>query len=466
RRRTRSGSPSAQNASSASSKASPERTAACDSSSSGNRGPTPAWKGWFFNSRLQKPWIVEIQAESSSRARSRRPRLRSSARIRVRSSPAARFVYVMTRIESTSTPWSQTARTKRSTSTAVLPVPAPAETKTRPFASIASRCSGFGSQVTRESPDSTRVDRSFQTGARAKPARPDGDIASDVSCSLHAADRPEVAPGRALAALRVVPDVSGADVPGELSRGLASSVHLGPELVLVQVVVARAADDVLLRVRAKETPRPAPAGEGPGEAPQRLDPDEIPEHEHVERDLEAELLLHLARRRRMLARLVVLDDPTRAQRLDVDPVDLPREDEVLAELEAALKLRSGTLAAKGDLEVTRLERGVGRGLDTNESFEVARQRLFQLAALQLRHLQPNAAEGPLEALTHEVDRILHLLGPDAVAPENLGEAGEELEERAVGDRAAELRVDFRIDRPRVQHPIDEPGRGAVGEALA
>src|SRR6476646_3136741 len=33
-------------------------------------------------------------------------------------------------------------------------------------------------------PDETRVDRSFQTAERAKPAQPEGDIASDVSCPL------------------------------------------------------------------------------------------------------------------------------------------------------------------------------------------------------------------------------------------------------------------------------------------
>src|SRR4029450_13608747 len=35
--------------------------------------------------------------------------------------------------------------------------------------------------LTREPPDDERVDRSFQTAARAEPARPEGDLASDVS---------------------------------------------------------------------------------------------------------------------------------------------------------------------------------------------------------------------------------------------------------------------------------------------
>ena len=112
------------------SNASPRSTAAPASSSSRNRGSSPTPNGYAFRRRLQKPWIVEIQAPSSSRARSWRPRSRSAARIRLRSSPAALRVYVMTRIDSTSSPRSHTARTYRSTRTDVFPVPAPAETKT------------------------------------------------------------------------------------------------------------------------------------------------------------------------------------------------------------------------------------------------------------------------------------------------------------------------------------------------
>jgi hypothetical protein len=50
-------------------------------------------------------------------------------------------------------------------------------------------------------------------------------------------------------------------------------------------------------------------------------------------------------------------------------------------------------------------------------------------------------------------------------PYELVEAGEELEERAVRNRAAEPRVHFRIDRLRVDQPVDEPCRRAVGEPL-
>src|SRR5215218_11216811 len=253
----------------------------------------------------------------------------------------------MTRIESTSTPSSQTPRTNRSTRTAVLPVPAPAETKTRPFASIASSCSGFGVQLTNTAPDVRSLDRSLQTAARAKPVRPEGDIASDVSRSLHPAHRPEIAPRGALAALRVMPDVSGANVAGELACRRARRLDLRPESILVEVVVARVAcEDVAFRVRAEQPPRTASRGQRAVEAAQRLDPDEVAEDEHVERDLEPELLLHLARRGRVLPGLVVLD-------------------------ESALELGRRAIHPERDLDLARLEGRVGGGLGPDEPLEVA-----------------------------------------------------------------------------------------------
>src|SRR5690242_863870 len=131
----------------------------------------------------------------------------------------------MTRIESTSRPPSHTARTKRSTSTAVLPVPAPAETKTSPVASTAASCCSF---TTTEPPQVT-VCYLLRSGSRSR-SRP-----------LHAAHRPEVAPGRALAVLRVVADVARADPAAELARLRARALDERPEGLLVVVVVPREA---------------------------------------------------------------------------------------------------------------------------------------------------------------------------------------------------------------------------------
>ena len=106
----RSGSPDAQNSSSADSNASPASTRDWFSSSTRKFGSTPASNGCAFSSRWQKPWMVEIQAPSSSRARSWRPSSPSRRRIRPRSSPAARSVYVIASTESIGSPRSQIAR--------------------------------------------------------------------------------------------------------------------------------------------------------------------------------------------------------------------------------------------------------------------------------------------------------------------------------------------------------------------
>src|SRR5207253_7863623 len=96
--------------------------------------------------------------------------------------------------------------------------------------------------------------------------------------------------------------------------------------------------------------------ERPVEAAERLQPDEVAQDEHVEGDLEPQLALDLSRRVGALARLVVLDDPARAERVDVDAVDLPGEGQARTELEPALQLGRRPLAAERDLEAARHER--------------------------------------------------------------------------------------------------------------
>src|ERR1043166_6105371 len=253
--------------------------------------------------------MVEIHAASSSRARSWRPSSCSRFRIRPRSSPAARSVYVMTRIESTASPRSQTARQKRSTMTVVLPVPAPAETKTTPGSSIARSCSTLG------------------------PA------CSTTLMSLHPAHRPQVAPGRAReAALRVVANVALANAGDGGARLLLRPLDLAPEPLLVDVVVARVTRHaVLTRLGPQHPPSDALAGQRAVAPAERLDPHEVAQDEHVERDLQVQLVLDPPRGIRGLARLVVDDHPARAARISGDPVDLARDREP-AEIEPALPL--------------------------------------------------------------------------------------------------------------------------------
>src|SRR5436305_7952851 len=391
---SRAGSPPLQNSASARSNASLRSTAPCASSSSRKRGSSPAANGYAFSRRRQNPWMVEIHAPSSSRARSWRPRLTSSARMRVRSSPAARRVYVMTRIESTSRPWSHTARAKRSTSTAVLPVPAPAETKTSPVASTAASCCSF----------------------TLPPSRP-----------LHAAHGPQVAPGRALAAAGVVLDIAGPDAAGEAARRFLRGGDRVPERVLVEIVGA----DVTrkrLPVRLAQNPaRAALARKRTIDAAERLDPDEVAQNEHVQRDLEPQLLLDLHRRVGVLAGLVVLHDPARAERVDVDAVDLPGERDPVAEAEAALQFGCCALAAERDLEPARNELPLAPGLLVHERLEVPPERLVELARLHFRHLHAHTAQCLAQTRAHEphgvvLDALVELL--DA---ELLGQTREELE---------------------------------------
>ncbi len=141
-----------------------------------------------------------------------------------------------------------------------------------------------------------------------------------------------------------------------VAGALARRLDLSPELVLVQVVVPRRSPGGRrARTRAASPASARSPGERAVDAAERLDPDEVAQREHVERDLQPQLAVDVARRVRALARLVVLHDPARAERVDVDPVDLPREPQAVAEVEPALQLRRRALGAEG-----RPRAGAGR----------------------------------------------------------------------------------------------------------
>ena len=351
-----------------------------------------------------------------SRARSCRPSSRAARGSGQRSSPAARSVYVITRTESTSRPASQTARTKRSTSTVVLPVPAPAETKTSPRASIAACCSGFG---------------------------------ADRSCAPHPAHRPEVAPRG-----HVPPRGSWrrrrrgcARPPRARRRAPARPAPRTRPRRGSRSARSRARRP---RARAQEPARLALARERPVEAAERLDADEVAQHEHVERDLEPLLRLDLPRRVRRLARLVVLHDPARAERVEVDAVDLAGEREAVAELEPALELGAERSRAERDLEAARHERQRRRGLGADE---VPRGRARASARARGRWSSVSSRRTPLAIASSRHSRrnasaSSSRLGVHALDAELLREAREELVQRLVRDRAAQPRVDLRVDRAR------------------
>ena len=98
--------------------------------------------------------------------------------------------------------------------------------------------------------------------------------------------------------------------------------------------------------------------------------------------------------------------------------------------------------------------------------EVAPQALFELAPLELPELDPDAAADRVnQAFAEEREALVEPVGLDALDAEPFRQAGVELEERLVRDRAAEAGIDLAVDRARVDDSLDEPDRRAVGEGL-
>ena len=160
----------------------------------------------------------------------------------------------------------------------------------------------------------------------------------------------------------------------------------------------------------QQATRDARAGERAVDAAERLDADEVAQHEHVQRDLELQLVVDLLRRMRGAARLVVLHDPARAVRVDVDAVDLAAQEEVVAERQAALQLGRRAVGAERDLEAPRQKLQRRRGLVAHEPFEIAPEALVELGLLQLGELEPDAAaQRVVEAAAQEADGRLDVL---------------------------------------------------------
>src|SRR5262249_23694217 len=150
--------------------------------------------------------------------------------------------------------------------------------------------------------------------------------------------------------------------------------------------------------------------------------------EHVERDLQALLLENLLGRVRRPAGLVVLHDSPRAERLDVDAVDLPRERHAVADVEPTER---GALAAERDLVARWDERKLRRGLRAPERLEVAPERLVELLPLQLGELHPHALQGLVEAAAEERQSALELRLVEALDAELLRNPAEKPVQRGV-----------------------------------
>ena len=167
---------------------------------------------------------------------------------------------------------------------------------------------------------------------------------------------------------------------------------------------------------------------------------------------------------RGLPRLVVLDDPARAERVEVDPVDLAGEREGV-EIEPSLQLRRRPLRPERNLEPARDELELRGRFVAHEGFEIAEQALLELAPLEVGQLHPDPGHRLREALAQELERPVELLRTQLLDPELLRQTGEELVQRRVCDLAAQARVDLLVDRARADDAVDEPDRRAVGERL-
>src|SRR5207302_1712897 len=106
----------------------------------------------------------------------------------------------------------------------------------------------------------------------------------------------------------------------------------------------------------------------------------------------------------------VLHDPARAERVDVDAVDLAARVEAVAELEPALQLRRRALAPEADLEAPGDEPQFRARLVAHESIEVVEQPDAQLGCLRLGELDADAAAQRLvEAAAEELERRVEVL---------------------------------------------------------
>ena len=116
---------------------------------------------------------------------------------------------------------------------------------------------------------------------------------------------------------------------------------------------------------------PTAAADGDVDATDGLETELVAQDEHVERHLNARLVVDLAGGRRAPG-LVVHHDPACAQRVDVDAVDLPADGDAVTEV----------VRAERDLELARHESRRAARLVPDELLEVAAQAVQELAPLR------------------------------------------------------------------------------------
>jgi len=133
-----------------------------------------------------------------------------------------------------------------------------------------------------------------------------------------------------------VAHVARANASGKGARGLLRPLDRGPELVLREIVGGdEAGHAVLARLGAQQPARWSLTGQRPVNAAERLNANQVSEHQQIERKLKLEFGLDLGGRLGCSARFVVLNQAAGGKRVEVDAVDLSRDGQ-LAEIETAL----------------------------------------------------------------------------------------------------------------------------------
>ena len=261
-------------------------------------------------------------------------------------------------------------------------------------------------------------------------------------------------------------DVSLPHPPGERGRGLPRRLDDAPERLLVEVVVRDVAGQRLAS-SARTRPRGVRvAGERPVEAAQRLEPDEVAQDEHVERDLEPQLPLDLAS---PSARSCPTCSPARCRARRTGRRRSGRS----SRRASARRRARGRAAARAPRDRCRTRPRTGAGRATSRTRTPPRRpprgRARATGRARARCISVSSIRTPPSASSRHcrISRFASstLLGSSFSTPSSAGHAREEAVQRRVRDRAALHRVGLGVDRPRGEEALDEPGGRAVGETL-
>ena len=170
---------------------------------------------------------------------------------------------------------------------------------------------------------------------------------------------------------------------------------------------------------------------------------------------------------RALARLVVLNDPARAERVDVDPVDLPREPEIA-------RRAAGRAGAREPRARSRRRPRACAGRTAPPEAASSRRKPSRSERIVCRSsascssvrssLTPDSRASSRQRCA-ECDRGLEVLGRHALGVQLARKRCVEAIQRRVQHLTAQHRIRLGVDLLRVDHALDEPRGRAVREAL-